>query len=112
MCESTILSYYKLGTTHLTSGTTTSRNNTFACNTHTNRHSYGHKLGISCHLMGWAVVDSAIESNLFTIISNTHHSWHSHPLMCFKGVRGHVPSEKCQNLRLEMVLSGAYKSPN
>ena len=56
------------------------------------------------------MVDSAIEANLLTIIYNTHHSWHSHPLMCFTGVRGHAPPEKCQNLRLEMVLSGAYKA--
>ena len=47
------------------------------------------------------MVDSAIVANLFTIISKTHHIWHSHPLMCFKGVRGHAPLEKCQHLRLE-----------
>ena len=34
----------------------------------------GHKVGISWHIMGWAVVDSANEANLFTIISNTHHT--------------------------------------
>ena len=28
-------------------------------------------------------VDSAIETNLFTIISNTHHSWHVYPLQGF-----------------------------
>ena len=50
--------------------------------------------------MGWAVVDSAIEAYLFTIIFNAHHSWHIHPLKCFTGVRGHSPPEKCQNLRL------------
>ena len=54
------------------------------------------------------MVDSAIEANLFTIISNTHHSWHSHPLMCFTGIQGHASPEKNQNLRLKMVLSGAY----
>ena len=62
--------------------------------------------------MGWAVVDKANEANLFTIISNTHHSWLSHPLMCYTGVRGHAPPEKYQSLRLEMVLSGPYKSTN
>ena len=56
------------------------------------------------------MVDSAIEANLFTIIYNTHHNWHSQPLMCFTGVRGHAPPEKYQNLRLEMVLTGAYKA--
>ena len=56
------------------------------------------------------MVDSAIEANLFTIISNTHQSWHSHPMVCFTGVRGHASPEKCQNLRLEMVLSEAYKA--
>ena len=58
------------------------------------------------------MVDSAIEANLFTMISNTHHSWHIHPVMYFTGVRGHAPPKKCQILRLKMVLSGAYKSPN
>ena len=58
------------------------------------------------------MVDSAIEANLFTIISNTHHSWHIHRVMCLPGVRGHAPPEKCQILRLKIVLSGAYKSPN
>ena len=46
------------------------------------------------------MVDPAIEVNLLTIISNTHHSLHSHHLMCSTGVRGHAPPEKCQNLRL------------
>ena len=58
------------------------------------------------------MVDSAIEVNLFTLNSNTHHSLYSHPLMCFTGVRVYAPSEKCQNIKLKMVLSGAYKSPN
>ena len=56
------------------------------------------------------MVDSAIEANLFTIISNTHHSWQNHPLMFFTGVRSHAHPEKCHNLRLEMVLSEAYKT--
>ena len=52
-------------------------------------------------------MDSAIEANLFTMIFSTHHSWHSHPLMCFTGVRGHAPPEKCQNLRSVAFCHGS-----
>ena len=31
------------------------------------------------------MVDSAIEANLLTIISNTHHSWHFHPKCALQG---------------------------
>ena len=54
------------------------------------------------------MVDSAIDANLFNIISNTYHS--CHPIMCITGVRGHAPPEKCLNLRLELMLSGLVKA--
>ena len=40
----------------------------------------------------------------------TPHSWHSRTLMCFTGVRDHASPEKCQSLRLEVVLSGLIKA--
>ena len=56
------------------------------------------------------MVNSANGANLFTIISNAHHTAGTVILLCALKGSGSCSSRQSQNLRLEMVLSGLIKA--